>query len=89
MCNAITVLPSPVEEAVRDSGIIVPFSVEGDRDPIHRGIIIDIGASPCESWGELQPGMVVYFTRSTRVADVEIVFHDHILAYEESDDEST
>ena len=89
MCNSITVLPSPVDETVHNSGIIVPLGFEGDREKIRRGIIIDIGPSPCEAWDSLQGGMVVYYSQSTRVADVEIVLHEHLYAYEEADDGSS
>jgi len=80
-CNSITVIESPVEEEER-SGIIIPTNYEGKLD-VQRGIVIDVGQCPCESWKELERGAVVYYRGCTKINSVIIIDHDQIIAYEE------
>jgi len=83
-CNSLTALPSPVDEAQTQSGIIVPLSHhEESQNKIYRGVVTTKGLSPCESWDELKTGMVIYYRSFYEIADVHIVYHDDIIAYEE------
>lgn len=82
-CNSVSVLPSPVDEEQRASGIIVPISYDEGVN-VARGVIIDVGACHCESWESLRSGIVVYYRGyGIKVGELIIVDHDAIVAYEE------
>jgi hypothetical protein len=80
-CNSVTVIESPVEETVLASGIELPHNYEGKTD-IKRGVIVSKGDCHCETWEHLENGTVIYYRGGVQIADVYIVDHDQIIAYE-------
>jgi hypothetical protein len=87
----VAVLPSPVDQTQRRSGLVVPIgAVEEDGEAVQRGVVsaVDEGASAVEAWAEyvavLHPGVVVYYQRKhgRRVLDLDLLDLSDILAYE-------
>lgn len=84
----ISLIESPVEEAERDSGLIVPTKFDGD-DGVKRGVVVDydrLGAPHATEWWEtLRPGLVVYYRGGTRIGDLILIEISDILAYEDEE----
>lgn len=81
----ISVIESPVDEAERESGLIVPVKFEGD-DGVKRGVIVDTDplGDANEWWERLTPGTVVYYRGGIRLGDLVLIGIDDILALEAS-----
>lgn len=80
----VSVIPSPVDEAQLDSGLVVPMTYDGDDD-IRRGVVqaIDLASNEqMESPELLVPGTVVYYRNGVRILDVIVVERNDIIAYE-------
>jgi len=83
-----TVIDTPVEEVVRDSGIAVPLTFHGD-DGVKRGVVDHVD----DDWDDpdrkratelLRPGTVVFYRGGVRVGDVVVLELNEILAFEVS-----
>lgn len=83
----VTVLESLVDEATRDSGLIVPLVHDSD-DGVKRGVVADVD----DDWDDpgrkracerLPPGTAVYYRGGIRIGDVIILEIGEILAVEE------
>lgn len=76
----VTVLPSPVDEAHRNSGMIVPITVENGYK---RGVVVDIN----ENWAGygIQTGTVIYYFdgNGVQVGDLTVVDLEDVIAFEE------
>jgi co-chaperonin GroES (HSP10) len=82
----VSVLPSPVEETERPSGVIVPMKFDG-ADDVKRGVVLAVD----DDWVEperkraaelLPPGTVVYYKGGTRIHDVVVLGMAEIVAFE-------
>jgi hypothetical protein len=83
-----TLMESPVDDAQRPSGLIVPMGKDAGSD-VKRGVLLHID----EHWDEsqlvsdqLKPGMAVFYRGGVSIADVIVVEMNEILAYELEDD---
>lgn len=77
-----TVQESPVDEAQRDSGLVVPLSFDGD-DGVKRGVLLNVAPDPGTYAGDPLPrGTVVWYRGGVRIQDVVVVDLANILAYE-------
>lgn len=84
-----TIAETPVEEATRESGLIVPIKSEQGR--FQRGVLLEIDLV----WDENTPGhliadqlgagTVVYFQKGVKIGDVWVVDIQDILAFEGSE----
>lgn len=78
----VTVLPSPVDEAHRSSGMIVPITVDAG---IARGVVVDVA----EGWGGhgIGVGTVVYYfqTNAIQIGDLLVVDLEDVMAFEEAE----
>jgi hypothetical protein len=84
-----TIAETPVEEATRESGLIVPIKSEQGR--FQRGVLLEIN----EAWDEgtpgraivdtLKRGTVVFFQKGVKIGDVWVVDIQDILAFEGSE----
>lgn len=83
--GCITVLESSVDEEQRQSGLIVPLSVESSGANLQRGVVLHVSAY--DRYGDamahdlIGPGTVVYHRGGVRVADVVIVKLTDVVAY--------
>ena len=79
----VALLPSPVDEYQRASGLVVPDKYEGEEG-IHRGIVIavDDGDGFLPIMHILEVGMVVWHLGGYTVRDTVIVRGEDIIAYE-------
>lgn len=80
----VTVSPTKgdVEEQTA-SGLIVPVT-GNDGERFLRGILLHVAADPPPGSGAdvLEPGMVIFYRRGTRILDVVVVDLPDIIAYE-------
>lgn len=77
----VTVLPSPVDEVERESGVIVPLGREhSDYD---RGIVLHVATCGimADALDILQEGMVVYYEHGATIGDVIVVNISDVVAY--------
>ena len=84
-CGRILVSPSPVDEAERPSGLVVPVSYSGD-DGIERGVIVHVDESSIGIWHGLSAGVVVYYRGGNRLAGHVVLDPQDIYAYEEPEE---
>lgn len=79
----ISVVPSPVDESQRPSGLIVPWGE--DKLHLNRGVVVAIDQSSWLPTTDLREGMVVWYAASVRCGDVVLVEAEDIWAFEEGD----
>jgi hypothetical protein len=82
----VTVLPSPVDEIQRDSGVIVPITGAWDDEgtrPFERGIVLHVAACGVPAEAALPEGSVVYYESGDRIGDVVVVKFQDIVAFME------
>lgn len=80
----VTVIASPVDEEQHSSGLIVPVGYNGAEYDLQRGVVIDVDHKDSDYYSDrLQSGTVVYYRRSYRLGDLQIVEPEDIYAYEE------
>lgn len=82
----VAVVESPVDEAQRESGLLVPMKHDGHQT-FRRGVVVHVDGEWSDpdrtnSANQLPPGTVVYFTGGHLIVDVYIVDMNEILAYE-------
>lgn len=76
----VTVSPSEVNEEQTASGLIVPL---GGEDRFLRGVLLHVSTEPPGLGADvLEPGMIVFYRRGTRILDVVVVDLQDIIAYE-------
>jgi co-chaperonin GroES (HSP10) len=86
----ITVLPSPVDEEQRESGLVLPHRFEGDEG-VRRGVVLHVDQlrhEEAESVAQLVPGTVVYYRSGTPILDVVVVERKDVLVFEDPGDEA-
>ena len=81
----VTVLPSPVDEVQRDSGVIVPIGLHTDDGlpTFERGIVLHVASCGIPSEVSLPEGSVVYYEAGDRIGDVVVVKFQDIVAFVE------
>lgn len=79
-----TVLPSPVDEVERQSGVIVPIS-SAEHSEYTRGIVLHVASGGIPEDAKLPEGSVVYYWGGARIGDVVVVGYEGIVAYVEDD----
>ena len=85
----VSVLPSPVDEEQRESGLVVPLRYEGDQN-VARGIVEAVdetGSHPdlVNAYEVIRPGTVVYYRdddKLPRIRGLVLLAIGEILAYE-------
>lgn len=86
-----TLMDSPVDEATRESGLIVPLTAEAGTD-VKRGVLLALdehwdnrneGYRICD---QIHVGMVVYYKGGIKIGDVIVVEMNQIIAYEGDDE---
>lgn len=93
----VMVMPSPVDEAQRESGLVIPMAYEGD-DGIKRGVVAGIDDAFDEAYAEysfheiIPIGTVVYYTGGITIQGYVFLGGKEIIALEveekgESNDE--
>lgn len=85
----VAVLPSPVDQTERDSGLIIPLHHDGEGGDVLRGVVVELDRTYHEIIGQyrdyaqrIDTGTVIYYRDPLRVLDLDIVHMEDILAYE-------
>lgn len=79
----VAVLPSPVDEEERPSGLVLPLKHEDDAG-ILRGVVVALDEvyDQTRNFERISAGTVVYYRGGVRIRDVVILDAAEILAYE-------
>lgn len=83
----VAVLPSPVDEMERDSGLVIPIALAADdgHRQFSRGIVLHVASCGVPSEAMPADGSVVYYENADRIGDVDVVNYRDIIAVMEGD----
>jgi hypothetical protein len=81
----VTVIESPVDEAQRQSGLIVPLTAETGKCQLERGVVLQVADLDANGMPRaldgIREGSVIYYRHGDRILDVIVVPFGAIVAY--------